>query len=452
MDRIGDIAATLRTTVLRSEDVVPNRIVHDSRDVAEGDLFVALRGGRTDGHLHLHDAFSRGACGALVSDPSAAPDGAPNLIVVDDTLDALQQLASDWRQRSEATIVGITGSNGKTTTRALLAHLLREPANPGRIYTAPKNFNTEVGLPLALLAMPNFAQIGLFELGAERPGDIATLADLLRPHIGLVTSIGPSHLEAFGSIDAVAEEKWTLVERLPKSGLAILNADAPALRQRAPRAPCRTMTTGLEHGEVHGRIERELPSLRIAVVNPPMRIDCPILGAHHASNLLLAAAAAGQLGVAPHAIEDRAATFVPVPHRLRPIETPFGTVLDDTYNANPVSSAGALRTLAGLGEPRTHRAFVFGEMRDLGRDTDRYHREILDLAIGLGIDAIFPVGARAIAACRERTSGAIEIVERNRLPERLAGCVSGDDRIVLVKGSRVLELERLIEDLLALES
>jgi len=452
MDRIGDIAATLRATVLRGEDAAPNRIVHDSRDLAEGDLFVALRGTRTDGHVYLHDAFSRGACGALVSDLSQVPDNARNLILVDDTLDALQRIASSWRQRREATFVGITGSNGKTTTRALLAHLLRGPTNPDHVYTAPKNYNTEIGLPLALLAMPEIAQIGLFELGAERPGDIVTLAELLRADVGLVTSIGPSHLDGFGSIDAVAEEKWALVERLPEGGLAILNADIPVLRHRAARAPCRTVTAGLEHGEVRGSIERELPSLRLAVVDPPMRLDCPILGAHHAASLLLAAVAANQLGVAPDAIEERAASFEPVPHRLQIIDAAFGTILDDTYNANPISTAGALRTLARLGGPHTHRAFVFGEMRDLGSDANRYHREILDLAIDLGIDAIHPIGERAVAVCRARASNAIEIVERANLPARLrVPSADGNDRIVLVKGSRALELDRLVENLLAVD-
>jgi UDP-N-acetylmuramoyl-tripeptide--D-alanyl-D-alanine ligase len=451
MDRIGDIAATLCATVLRSDDAMPNRVVHDSRLVQEGDLFVALRGAHADGHAFLDDAFGRGACGALVSDPSRVPANARNLIVVDDTLDALQQLASTWRRRLDGTIIGITGSNGKTTTRALLAHLLQSTANAGAVYTAPKNYNTEVGLPLALLAMPITASIGLFELGTELPGDIATLADLLEPEIGLITSIGPSHLDGFGSIDAVAAEKWTLVERLPMDGLAILNADAPALRLRAPDAECRCVTAGLENGEIRGRVESNSPSVRLAVSDPPMQIDCPILGTHNATNLLLAAVAAHRLGVPPHAIEERAKSFEPVPHRLCLIGTSFGMLLDDTYNANPASTAGALRTLARLGEANAHRTFVFGEMRDLGPDTDRYHREALDLAIALGIDTIHPVGERAVAACRTHESSAIAFVEREALSSALRiPCSDGRQRVVLLKGSRSLELDRLVGELLAL--
>ena len=448
MDAIGELAKTLRADVVRGDGAVPIRIVHDSREIVEGDLFVALHGGRVDGHAFLHDAFARGACGALVSDPSAAPDSARNLIVVDDTLDALQRLASARRQCLDATIVGITGSNGKTTTRAMLAHLLGRLGEEGSVFSVPRNYNTEVGLPLALLAMPDSATIGLFELGAERPGDIALLADLLAPDVGLITSIGPSHLDGFRSLGAVANEKWALVESLPGDGLAILNADAPALHERATAAPCRALTVGLEHGAIRGRVGRAVPTVRLSIDDPPIELDCPILGVHHATNLLLAAVAALQLGAAPDEIRERARTFEPVRHRLQPIEAPFGTILDDSYNANPASTAAALRVLAVLGEEPTRRTFVFGEMRDLGPDSDRYHREALDLALDLGIDAIHPIGERAIAACQPKTASAIRIIPRDQLPAHLrAPRPAGTDHILLVKGSRALALERLVEQL-----
>jgi UDP-N-acetylmuramoyl-tripeptide--D-alanyl-D-alanine ligase len=448
MYSIGEIATIVGGRLLRSDGAVPRRIVHDSRDVLEGDLFIALRGQRVDGHAFLADAFARGACGALISDPKSSPADARNLVVVDDPLRSLHRLATTWRETLDATFIGITGSNGKTTTRSLLAHLLRDPDGALAVYSAPKNYNTEVGLPLALLAMPEAASIGLFELGAERPGDVGLLADILAPGIGLITSVGPSHLDGFGSVEAVAREKWSLVEGLPGNGYAVVDADSPHLRRLAKEMPGRCLTVGFEQGEIRGRIERDVPRLTLRVDDPPMRLVCPLIGRHNAANLLLAAVTADRLGVPADEIEARAKTFPPVPHRLQPIPVPFGTILDDTYNANPASTAGALRTLARLGGDRTHRVFVFGEMLDLGPDADRYHCEVLDLALHVGIDTILPVGRRAVAACRDRPSPPIAIVDRERIADAIRNrCKGPEDSLVLVKGSRALALERLVDEL-----
>ena len=445
---VGEIARIVGGDLLRGDGATPNRIVHDSREVSEGDLFVALRGRRSDGHAFLSDVFDRGACGALISDPSAAPADARNLIAVGDTLGALLRLAAAWREALDATFVGITGSNGKTTTRALLAHLLAGAHRPRRAFNAPKNYNTEIGLPLALLAMPEAASIGLFELGADRPGDIAALADVLAPHVGLITSVGPSHLDGLGSLEAVAREKWSLVERLPPDGAAFFNADSPELRRLTQEAERRCTGVGIERGDVRGRVDREVPRLVLDVDDPPMRLVSPLIGRHNAVNLLLAGVTAYHLGVPPRAIEERAGTFAPVPHRLEPIDAPFGTVLDDTYNANPASTAGALRALARCGGPATRRVFVFGEMRELGPEADRYHREAVDLALDLGIDAVLPVGDRAVKACRTRLGDAIRFVDRDDLGGTIRSlCPAPRDAIVLVKGSRALELERLVEEL-----
>jgi UDP-N-acetylmuramoyl-tripeptide--D-alanyl-D-alanine ligase len=450
MYSIGEIATIVGGRLLRADEATPRRIVHDSRDVLKGDLFVALRGQRVDGHAFLSDAFARGACSALISDPSSVPADARNLIVVVDPLASLQRLAVTWRDALDATFIGITGSNGKTTTRALLAHLLREPDGADAVFNAPKNYNTEIGLPLALLAMPETVSIGLFELGTERPGDIAALAEILVPEIGLITSVGPSHLSDFGAVEAVAREKWSLVEGLPANGYAVLNADSPHLRHLAEEAPGRCLTVGLEQGEIRGRLEQEVPQLDLLIDDPPMRLDCPLIGRHNAVNLLLAAVTAERLGLPASAIEERAKTFAPVPHRLQRIPAPFGTILDDTYNANPASTAGALHTLAKFGGNQTHRVFVFGEMRDLGPDSDRHHRQVLDLAARLGIDAILPVGERAVAACRERSARATEIVDRDQLSHTIrALCRNSTESLVLVKGSRALELERLVAELVS---
>jgi UDP-N-acetylmuramoyl-tripeptide--D-alanyl-D-alanine ligase len=448
MYTVDEIATIVGGRLLHADEATPRRIVHDSRDVLEGDLFVALRGRRVDGHAFLSDAFARGACGALISDPESPPVDARNLIVVDDPLTSLQRLAAAWRNALDTTFVGITGSNGKTTTRALLAHLLREPDGARAVFNAPKNYNTEVGLPLALLAMPEAASIGLFELGTERPGDIAALAGILVPEIGLITSIGPSHLDGFGAVEAVAREKWSLIESLPAHGYAVLNADSPHLRRLAEKAPGRCLTVGLTQGEVRGRLEREVPQIDLVVDDPPMRFDCPLIGRHNAVNLLLAAVTAERLGLPVSKIEERARTFAPVPHRLQLVPAPFGSILDDTYNANPASAAGALYAFARFGGDEMHRVFVFGEMHDLGPDTERYHRDVLDLAVRLGVDAILPVGTGAVSVCQDRSARAIKIVDRDQLGHTIQTlCQDSTESLVLVKGSRALELERLVGEL-----
>ena len=445
MFSIEQIAARLGGDLLRAERASPVRIWHDSRSIQQGDLFVALPGTRTDGHSFLDQAYSQGACAAIVRDPHRAPASARNVIVVPNPLAALQTLAAEWRRRFTAPIVGITGSNGKTTVKTLLAHLLSESR---RTYAAPGNFNTEIGLPIALLNMPAEAEAGIFELGTEAPGEIALLTDILQPDLAVLTGIGPSHFATFRSYEAVANEKWTLVSSLSSQAVALVNADSEPLRRRAEAAASHmetmgVQTVGFEHGALRGRLVQTVPRLRIDVWDT--WIECGLMGRHNAGNLLLAATAAQRLGLSPAAIAERARSFAPVAHRLAPVPAPFGTVLDDTYNANPASTAGALHVMADWGESTTQRIFVFGEMLDLGVESDRFHREIAALALRLGIDTVIPVGDRPTAACR--LEAASITVEGDARTEVLRRIEPNCDAVVLVKGSRALRLERLVEAL-----
>jgi UDP-N-acetylmuramoyl-tripeptide--D-alanyl-D-alanine ligase len=437
-----EIARIVGGELLRGDATTPLRAIHDSRLVRYGDLFIALPGLRSDGHDHLEEAFARGACSALVSRVVPWPVTARNLVLVPDVLTALHQLARAWREKLGATFVGITGTNGKTTVKGLLAHLL---ASRGGVYASPENYNTEVGLPLSLLAMPQDARIGVFELGAERQGDIQTLAAILRPDWGVITSIGPGHLEGLGSIDSVAEEKWRLVEMLPERGTAVLPAESAPLMQRAPSAHCSVLTAGLDGGDVQGRLLRTVPDLEIEIAGH--RIRCPLIGAQGAINILLAVATAHALGVNWDAIALGASTFTPAPHRLRPIRTSWGTILDDSYNANPASTVEALRVLADLGKGAPIRAFVFGEMLGLGTASSQYHREVLDRALTLPVDVILPVGVAARAACRALDSPRVVELPRPEIEPYLRRLPRG--AIVLVKGSRAVGLDALVRSLQA---
>ncbi len=437
MFSVAECARILGAKLLRAQGIRPVRVVHDSRLVERGDLFVALAGSRTDGHAYLGDAFSRGACGAIVSDTTAIPGNARNLILVDDTLEALIRLAAAWRGELSARFIGITGTCGKTTTKTLLGHLL---AGSHEVFVAPRSYNTEIGVPIALLSMPKGAEFGVFELGVSGPGEIGPLARLLRPEVAIITMVGRGHLSGFGDLEAVAREKWSLVEGLPEDGTAIVNLDSAPLAQRARAWKGRIITVGTDRGDLQGRVVSVFPGL--AIETDRLRLETRLLGAHNLGNILLAVAAALRLGIDEQTIAERIAAFFPPPHRLQLIPAPFGYILDDTYNANPDSTAAALRTLAEL--PAKRRAFVFGEMLDLGRDSDRYHREILNLALSLGVSPIYPVGGAPIAAARERD---ISAVPRESLPGEIGSDLTGEENVLLVKGSHALGLERLVEHL-----
>lgn len=446
---VEKVARIVEGELLRGGNESPTRAIHDSRLVRPGDLFVALPGHRSDGHRYLIDAFDRGACAAIVSETGSLPSNARNLIVVHDPGLALQQLASAWRDTLAATFVGITGSNGKTTVKALLGHLL---AAHDSTYTSPFNYNTEIGLPMALLSMPADARFGVFELGAERPGDVRRLARILRPQFGVITSVGPSHLDGFETIDAVASEKWSLVEDLPEDGVAILNADSSHLLQRTSTAKMPVISTGLNSGDLRGQVIQAVPNLEVMLEEHNVTMTCSLIGTHNANNLLLAAATANALGMSWDSISTTATSFEPIPHRLNPIRTSFGTILDDTYNANPASMIAALRVLAAFGDKESARTFVFGEMHELGGDTERYHREIVRLALSLPIDAILPIGEAAIAACRRAADASkIVLLPREKMGRHLARQPASrrvaQSTIVLIKGSRALELETLVEEL-----
>jgi len=440
------IAKLVDGKLLRGTGETPRRVIHDSRLVQEGDLFIAFKGERTDGHAFLEEAFARGACGAIVSAPTAIPKSGRNVIWVEESLRALWTLAAAWRKHLQATFIGVTGTCGKTTTKALIGHLLAEDR---KVYTAPHNYNTEIGLPLALLAMPHSAQVGIFELGASAPEEIAPLAALLVPQVAILTMVGRGHLAGFENLEAVAKEKWTLIRSLPGDGTAIVNADSPELAPLVHAWEGNLIPFGLERGKLRGKITGTFPGLRMEIKEPTLHFSSSLVGRHNATNLLAAVACALHLDISPRAIERRVATFQSVPHRLCLLAASFGYLLDDTYNANPDSTAAALRTLAELELPVNRRLFVFGDMLELGEAAARFHREILRLALGLGISPIFPVGEFANQAVRERLkhapSGTFIVSPREELADRIRESLQGEKNILLVKGSRRLGLEQLVE-------
>lgn len=418
-------------------DVVIEWVTQDSREVAEhaGSLFVPLLADR-DGHDFIDAAFAAGAV-ATFSDREVAVDGL--VIRVADTAAALGALGSVARNRLEgADIVGITGSVGKTTTKDLLAAILR-PSR--RTHANDRSFNNEIGMPLTLAQAPEDSEAVVLELGARGVGHIAELCAIARPTVGIVTTVGSVHTSEFGSIEAVAQGKGELVEALPAGidgGVAVLNADVALVAAMAERTAASVVTFGAA-GDVRAEnivLDHELtPSFRVQSPWGGTDLRLGARGLHLVDNALAALAAGLALGIS---IEDAAAglaTPILSPMRMSLIRVASGArVLDDTYNANPMSMAAALRSLAHV--PSVRRAAVLGVMAELGDESSAEHLRMALLAADLGI--------RVVAFdAPDYGDGVAHVATIEQAVDALGDLT--DDDAVLVKGSRVAGLERLVD-------
>jgi UDP-N-acetylmuramoyl-tripeptide--D-alanyl-D-alanine ligase len=422
----------------------------DSRTIKPGEFFIALRGERTDGHLFVEEAFRRGASGALVSHNVK---DFHNVIKVRDTKAALHKLAQAWREQFEVPIIGITGSSGKTTTKELLFAIL---ARSFQAYRSPGNYNTEYGLPLAILGMPRETEAGVFELGLQRPGEVGELANLLKPTVGVITNVGDAHLGFFRDREEIAENKWELIEQLPQDGLAVLNLDSPHL-QRRMEGLRRAASFGIDEEADYRAAEIDdtrLEGLRLVLNSPQgsFRVGSRLLGRFNAYNILAAAAAALELGASPEDVREAVAEFSPFPHRMELRRSPAGLIIDDSYNANPSSTKAALTALADL-RTRRRKIFVFGDMLELGERALEAHRGIAEVIDRLGLDLVFTLGELAGETGRtlqERGWGQRVLIadEMAELKEALLSQLADDRNLILIKGSRAMGLDRLVEALI----
>jgi UDP-N-acetylmuramoyl-tripeptide--D-alanyl-D-alanine ligase len=414
----------------------PARAVVDSRDVRDGDLFVGLPGQNVDGSEFASRALEQGAWGALVGDRHA--DQAAELklgavIAAADPLAALQQLARAWRRELGCLVAGITGSTGKTTTKDILAALLEPSLATHRNH---ENLNTEVGLPLSVLAAPPGTQALVLEMAMRGEGQIAELAAIAEPDVGVIVNVGPVHLELLGTVERVAAAKAELIRDLRPGASCVVPAEEPLLAAHL-RQDLDTWTFGsagqvsLVHSGEEGHAEIDARAERIV-------LDLPYSEPHNVQNTLAGVAAAMALGVTPGGrVEPRFSSL-----RGELVELPGGvTVVNDCYNANPMSMRAALEHLAQT--PSERRIAVLGTMAELGEEAPAYHREIGELAGGLGIDQLITVGDEALGYAEGfdgETHSVATPEEAGALLEELA---QPGDR-VLVKGSRSVGLERVL--------
>jgi UDP-N-acetylmuramoyl-tripeptide--D-alanyl-D-alanine ligase len=408
----------------------PARVTIDSRDVRPGDLFVGLRGSNVDGGRFATAALAAGAWGVLVG-PEYARDGVRErpgvLLTSEDPLAGLQALARTWRRALGAQVIAITGSTGKTSTKDLLAAMV---AQERRVAATEQNLNTEIGLPLTILAAPAGTEVLVLEMAMRGAGQIAELTAIAEPDVGVIVNIGPVHLELLGSLEAIAAAKAELLADLRPGAVAVLPAVEPLLDAHR-REDLRTVTFG--------------PGGDVAEI--PDELELPFSSAHMRSNALAALAAARAVGVAPR---GRLAVTLSALRGQR-IELPGPVlVIDDCYNANPMSMRAALDDLAASASGR--RVAVLGDMLELGPGEARFHEEIGAHAAASGVDVLIAVGPRAAgmaagyeAGCERELRATDDAAAAAELVEQLVA--PGDT--VLVKGSRGVGLEVVAQRLRA---
>jgi UDP-N-acetylmuramoyl-tripeptide--D-alanyl-D-alanine ligase len=422
------------------DDAEVTGVAIDTRKLQPGDLFVAIKGERADGHDYLDQAAARGAVAALVT---RKVDSELPQVLVNDAVLALGDLASAVRAQRDVRVIGITGSNGKTTVKTLVASIL---SRHGRTHVSAGNFNNELGLPLSLLSMPRDTEYAVFEMGAGKPGDIAYLAAIARPDIGLVTLIAPAHLARMGSIEGVAETKGALYQALPADGIAIINADdAFASFFGGLAGARRQLRFGLEQPADVGAdiIEQRVDGSRFVLSTPhgDAEVALPLPGRHNIANALAATAVALALEVPLETIVAGLEQVPGVAGRLRREVMGGGwTLIDDSYNANPSSMAAAIDTLLLAGGERW---LVLGDMAELGAEARALHAGIGERASERGVDRLFAVGPLGVATVEAFGAGGEHFDDKAALIAALKSRVHAGVTC-LVKGSRSAGMEQVV--------
>jgi UDP-N-acetylmuramoyl-tripeptide--D-alanyl-D-alanine ligase len=436
---------------LRGHDAVASSVVTDSRLATPGSLFFALRGEHADGHEFVGEALSRGAVGAVVARPL---DAGPNVLVPDPGAALLELARLERTELDGTTVLGVTGANGKTSTKDFAAAVL---GTRFRTHASPASFNNEIGLPLTILGAPANTEVLVAEMGARRAGDVALLCEIARPHAVVVTNVGVAHMEVFGSWEAIVEASAEPIDALPESGVAILSADDPVVRGFGGRTRARVLTFGLDgSADVRAQDLRlddaGRASFDLVAGSGRARVELEVPGEHMVQNALAASACGVALGLS---VEECAVALKGARvsrWRMETFTTSSGVVvINDAYNANPDSMSAGLRAARWMA--RTGRlAAVLGHMAELGPISRDAHERLGELVVRIGVDRLVTVGEQAAAIARAA-------IREGALPEDVAVCDSADEAardvrswarpgdVVLVKGSRVAGLERVAEAL-----
>ena len=460
VEEICEVLSVKPPVGLISHDVKQRirRVVTDSRLVRKGDLFIAFQGERVDGHAYVPKALAQGAVCAIVQEDYRLPPrpkraGTPTLLGVRDTLEAYQRLATHYRNRFSIPVIAITGSNGKTTTKEMVAHVV---AQRWKTLKTEGNLNNRIGVPQTLFQLAPRHQAAVIEMGVDQQGQTTRLCEIARPTIGVITNIGPDHMEFFGSMEGSAQAKAELLDHLPEDGVVVLNADDEYFEYLAAHAQCRVVAFGATPKAVIRAVNIRTDNkggtifgLMLPGRSRQTEVRIRTQGLHNVSNALAASAVGYALGLSSTAIAEGLAKFRPAAMRSQ-ISTSHGVqVINDCYNANPASMKAAIQLLAELGRGKRSIA-ALGDMLELGTDSKRMHREIGEFLAAQGVEHLLACGVLG----RELAEGArqagmtsdriAELPDAQAAAAALSRMVRQGD-VVLVKASRGMRMEQVVE-------
>ena len=424
------------------------RVTTDSRDIRPGDLFVGIRGERFDGQQFAVQALAAGAVAAIVSEVPRNAAASTRFLVVADTRVALGQLAAFWRARFVMPLIAITGSNGKTTVKEMLAAILRQSAGENAVLATAGNLNNDIGMPLTLLQLRAQHRYAVVEMGMNHLGEIAYLSRLARPTAALINNAGTAHIGELGSTEAIARAKGEIFEGLDTAGSAIINSDdAFADYWRGLAKPRRVVDFGLDrNAAVSAHYELADAGSLVTIVTPENQFvaTLKVPGLHNVKNALAAATAAFALGIEAKSIAAGIAAYRGMKGRLQRKRLLSGaTLIDDTYNANPESMQAAITVLAACAG---RKVFVMGDMGELGDTAAAMHTAIGVFAKRSGVERLFALGDLSAAAVRGFGDGGDHFATIEDLVAAIKGVLARETTL-LIKGSRFMRMERVVEAL-----
>jgi UDP-N-acetylmuramoyl-tripeptide--D-alanyl-D-alanine ligase len=422
----------------------------DSRIIQPGEVYWSLKGENYDGHNFVIDAFKKGAVAAVISKEMAKKFSGlhQTLVIVDDTLNALQEMAAKHRKKYPMTILAITGTNGKTTTKEMIAWILQKKF---RVHKTKGNLNNYIGTPLTILQIKPEHEIVILELGTNHPGEIELLCQIAKPNAGLITNIGRSHVQYFSSLEGVAKEKLQLYKNIKRSGIVFLNFDDPLLHQFSYRYKKVWSYSMLSNKQVNVKgslIELTNQGEGVWLLNDETKIKMEVPGLHNVKNALAASAVALYFGLGEEEIKSALETYTSYEKRMQIIKSGNISIINDCYNANPDSFIPALDTLKHISKRQNRRkVVVMGDMLELGLESVSFHEEIIQKLLSFDIAGIFTLGNDSkIAADLLREKGVEHIYSfsnHNDLAIALKKFLKDND-IVLLKGSRGMQMEKVL--------
>ncbi|EMG36650.1 UDP-N-acetylmuramoyl-tripeptide--D-alanyl-D-alanine ligase [Desulfocurvibacter africanus PCS] len=449
---LSRIATVLNAVGEQTDGRTVTRVQIDSRVVQPGDLFVCLPGERVDGHSFAADAVRKGAVAVLAQRPLPEVDGAP-VLLVRDTCKALGDLAVAWRGSVQSRVVAVTGSAGKTTVKELIAQTLAAEMSVAKNH---KNLNNQIGLPLSMLAASGEEDVWVMEVGISRQGDMEELAPIASPDLAVIHNIGPAHLEGLGSLRGVAEAKAHLLTSVRSGGAAIVNRDYPELWEAAQRIfpGVRAMSTQNEKAPYFCTYlgpSRQGGVFLLRLEDERLEVDLPFLGSHFAENVVAAASAAYRLGMSAGSIVQALAKAQLPDQRFAAHQLGFGTLIDDTYNANPLSMSRAIQAATELAGNRPL-VLVLGDMLELGSEAEVEHVRLGERAAASGCAAVVYRGGFAKAVARGLAQAGFkgrfqEVRAGAELPpvlEDLGLTKEQAGTVILAKGSRSSRMEEFV--------